>query len=485
MTPEQLDAELIEDMADMSSDPLGYVRYSYEWGSGELADYSGPRVWQAGVLSDIGTHLQDPAKRFKPLRIAVASGHGIGKSALIGMVTSWGMSTCDDCRIVVTANTETQLRTKTWPEISKWARMSINAHWWQVPAMSMYSKDPGREKSWRADAIAWSEHNTEAFAGLHNKGKRIIVVYDEASKIADKVWEVTDGALTDEDTEIIWLAFGNPTQNTGRFRECFRRYRHLWLTRQIDSRTVEGTNKEYLDEFVATHGEDSDTVKIRVRGQFPAQSAKQFISSDDVDAARGRHYAETAYNFAPRILTCDPAWEGDDEIVIGLLQGLVYRQLAVFPKNDNDVDVAARLARLEDEHQADAVHVDAGYGTGIVSAGKAMGRKWTLVWFAGESADLGCLNKRAEMWKKCRDWLKAGGAIPEDQVLYDDLIGPETVSRLDGKIQIESKKDMKARGLPSPNRADALCLGFAFPVRAKDRRLAIAGHRPTHARMGQ
>ena len=163
-----------------------------------------------------------------------------------------------------TANTENQLRTKTWPEIAKWSRLSLTREWWNVPAMSLYSSEPGREKSWRADALPWSETNTEAFAGLHNKGKRIVLVFDESAAIADLVWEVAEGALTDEHTEILWVAFGNPTQNTGRFRECFRRFRGLWNTRQIDSRTVEGTNKTYLDEFVATHGEDSDIVKVRV-----------------------------------------------------------------------------------------------------------------------------------------------------------------------------------------------------------------------------
>lgn len=136
-------------------------------------------------------------------------------------------------------------------------------------------------------------------------------------------------------------------------------------------------------------------------------------------------------------------------------------------KNDNDLIAAQRIARLEDEHKADAVFVDFGYGTGIVSAGQGMGRDWVLVNFAGESADPGCLNKRAEMWKLTRDWLKSGGAIPEDPVLRDELQAPETVPRIDGKIQLESKKDMKARGIPSPNRADALVLSFAFPVTKK------------------
>ncbi len=476
MKPEDIAA-----VAEYEHDPEGFACDAYRWCQGELKDYTGPRDWQRDVLRTIGGHLQDKATRHKPLRIAVSSGHGIGKSALISMVTDWALSTCDDCRVVVTANTENQLRTKTWPEIAKWTRLCLTAGWWNVPAMSIYSTEAGREKSWRADAIPWSENNTEAFAGLHNKGKRILLVFDEAAAIADRVWEVAEGALTDEDTEIIWLVFGNPTRNTGRFRECFRRFRALWDTRMIDSRTVEGTNKEYLDEPVKTHGEDSDLVKVRVRGQFPSQSVKQFIGTDDVQAAFGRHLTEAQFSFAPRILTCDPAWEGDDEIVFGLRQGLSFRILGTMPKNDNDVDVAHKLAAFEDQHQADAVFIDAGYGTGIVSAGKTWKRNWRLVWFAGESPDPGCLNLRAHMWKQMRDWLKQGGAIPEDQVLFDDLIGPETVSRLDGKIQIEAKKDMKARGIPSPNRADALALSFAYPVKA--RTLPGGGGRASHAVM--
>lgn len=473
MRPEDIDA-----LADYTHDPYGFACDAFTWGDGELSGYKGPRTWQEDIFKTIGAHLQNKETRHHPLRLAVASGHGIGKSATIGMLVQWGMSTCDDCRIVVTANTENQLRTKTWPEISKWARLSLTRSMWQVPAMSLYSAEAGREKSWRADAIPWSEHNTEAFAGLHNKGKRIILVFDEAAAIADKVWEVAEGALTDEDTEIIWVAFGNPTRNTGRFRECFRKYRHLWVNRHIDSREVEGTNKRYLEDFVATHGEDSDIVKVRVRGQFPAQSAKQFISSADADAAFGRHLDRPQFDFAPVILTCDPAWEGDDALIIGKRQGLKFDILLKMAKNDNDIEVATILARLEDEHKAAAVFVDAGYGTGIVSAGKAMRRRWRLVWFSGESPDPGCLNLRAYMWREGREWLKSGGAIPDDQELYDDLTGPETVARLDGKIQLESKKDMKARGLPSPNKADALMLSFAAPVAMRRE-----GQRQAHAIM--
>lgn len=160
---------------------------------------------------------------------------------------------------------------------------------------------------------------------------------------------------------------------------------------------------------------------------------------------------------------------GDDEGVIGLRQGLAFKIIRTFAKNDNDIQVATMLADIEDQEKADAVFIDAGYGTGVVSCGKSWDRNWKLVWFSEKSTDPGCLNKRAEMWKRMRDWLKDGGAIPNDQVLYSDLISIETVGRTDGIIQLESKKELKARNLPSPGRGDALALSFAYPVQTKQK----------------
>jgi len=459
------EVQLIADIEGLSHDPLGFVLYAFAWGSGELAKHDGPDVWQKDILQAVADGLIDINKA---IQVAIASGHDIGKSALVAWLILWAMSTREDTRGVVTANTESQLRTKTWPELAKWHRLSINRHWFNVTATAIFSTDKLHEKTWRIDSVPWSEHNTEAFAGLHNEGKRLVILFDEASAIHDIIWEVTEGAMLDSDTEVIWAAFGNPTRNTGRFKECFGRFRHRWITRQIDSRECKIANKAKIQEWIDDYGIDSDFVKVRVRGMFPSMSVKQFISVVDVDNAFGKSIRPEQYQFAPKILTCDPAWEGDDELVIGMRQGLVFQVLRTIAKNDNDITVATLLANLEDEHAADAVFIDAGYGTGVVSAGKVMRRDhWRLVWFAEESMDKGCLNKRAEMWKLMRDWLKQGGAIPNDQVLYNDLIGPETVPRLDGKIQIESKKDMKKRKVQSPNRADALALSFAYPVNQK------------------
>lgn len=463
-TADDLNNQIIDLAASCRFDPDKWSRIAWDWGQGHLEEIDGPREWQADINRTIRDHLANPATRYQPLQISVASGHGIGKSAEMGMLSNWAMSCWDDARIVTTANTEGQLRTKTAPEIGKWFRTSLTASWFDVQAMSIKSRDPQHSESWRQDFVPWSEHNTEAFAGLHNKGKIILLLFDEASKIHDKVWEVAEGALTDEDTVIIWVVFGNPTRNSGRFRECFRRFRHRWIQRQIDSRTVPGTNKEYLQRLVDDNGEDSDLVKIRVRGMFPSMSVKQFISEADVDLAFGKHLRPDQFNFAPVILGVDPAWTGDDELVIVKRQGLYSEVLLTMAKNDNDVHVANIICRLQDEHKAVAVFIDGGYGTGIISAGSTMGRAWQIVWFGGAAIDKGCKNKRAEMWRDMRDWLKGGAAIPKDSVLRDDLTGIETVPNLEGKIQLEPKEAMKERGIPSPNRADALALTFAFPV---------------------
>lgn len=459
-------AALIEELATFEHDPLGYVLFAFPWGQPgtDLEHETGPRAWQRETLEEVGRGVKAGKSVGEAIQIAIASGHGIGKSALVAWLIRWALATREDTRGVVTANTEPQLRTKTWPEVAKWHHLAIDSALFECTATALYSKDPGHDKTWRVDAITWSENNTEAFAGLHNAGKRLLVIFDEASAIADRVWEVTEGALTDANTEIVWAVFGNMTQATGRFRECFRNNRHRWKTKQIDSRTVEGISKAQIDKWVEDFGEDSDFVKVRVRGMAPSLTARQFISEADVDAAWSRALRSDQFDFAPVILSCDPAWEGGDELVIARRQGLAFWILKVLPKNDNDIHIANLLARYEDEHKAAAVFVDGGYGTGIVSAGRTMGRNWQIVWFGGASADEGCVNKRAEMWKLTRDWLKAGGAIPKDQALRDDLLGPETVPRPDGKLLLEPKETMKRRGLKSPNRADALCLTFAAPV---------------------
>lgn len=469
LTAEEYDA-LIDYLAYCKHDPLKFVMLSFPWGEKgtPLENKTGPEKWQVEVMQEISAGLKTIGD---VIREAVASGHGIGKSALVSWLILWAIGTHQDTRGVVTANTEAQLRTKTWAELAKWYHMWIAKDLFTYTAISIYANDPEHEKTWKIDAIPWSVTNTEAFAGLHNQNNRILIIFDEASAIEDVIWEVTEGALTDDNTEIIWCCFGNPTRNTGRFYECFHKQRHLWNKRQVDSRTVSFSNKKQLEEWRQTYGEDSDFFKVRVKGEFPDASDNQFISRALVDEARSRVLKPYQFNFAPVIIACDPAWTGEDDLTVYLRQGLFVKKLMQIPKNDNDIETAGRLARFEDEYKADAVFIDMGYGTGIKSAGDAWGRNWTLIAFGGKSIRPDCKNKRAEMWANMKDWLKQGGVLPYDDLqLADDLVGPETVPNINGFIQLESKEQMKKRGVPSPNCADALALTFAMPVLSKKQR---------------
>lgn len=486
----QVDLDLADEVSRFYADPLGFVMFAYEWDRDptlqvvELqAPWSlvydskyGPDVWACEALERIGAEVHkhgfDGVHAVDAIREAIVSGHGIGKSAFTSWLVDWIMSTRPFCKGIVTATTAPQLETKTWAEVAKWTKKCITGHWFEVTtgrgAMQMWHKD--HPDSWYCSAQTCREENSEAFAGQHAANSTSFYIFDEASGVPDKIKEVAEGGLTDG--EPMMFAFGNGTQNSGWFYDCFNSQRARWHTQQIDNREVQLSNKRLIQEWIDDYGLDSDFVKVRVRGMFPSMSVKQFISVQDADAGLDRHLRREQYEFAPKILTCDPAWEGDDPLVIGLRQGLKFDVLRVIPKNDNDIQIANLLANLEDEHEADGVIIDMGYGTGIWSAGQTMGRDWLLVNFGDASPDVGCLNMRAYMIREARDWLKEGGSY-HDKELHAEMVAMQTVPRVDGKLQFESKKDMKKRGQASPNKLDTLGLSFAYPIAHKKR----SGHR--------
>lgn len=474
---------VIDDLGRFQHDPLSYVLYAFPWGSGPLVGHTGPRAWQRAILRDVGAKLAAGGDMGAVVREAIASGHGIGKSALVAWLILWAMSTFEDTRGVVTASTDTQLRTKTWAEVSKWHRMAINDWMFVVTATSIYSAEKARERTWRIDAIPWSENNSEAFAGLHNEGKRILVVIDEASAVATVIWEVIEGALTDAKTEIVFAAFGNPTQNTGAFKECFGRFKHRWNTRHIDSRTVEGINLEQAQAWVEDWGEDSDFVRVRVRGEFPKSSSLQFIGEDLVDRARREEAFPLMHE--PKIMGVDVARFGDDQSVIAIRCGRDWRtfnQARGIPESGvwkfrqlDTMQLAARVCEIADLIGVDAIMVDGGgVGGGVIDRLRALHRDVFDVQF-GAASDHGAMgsvgavgekyaNKRAEIWGSMRAALKSGCAIPDDPDLAAELCSVEYAFNVRDEIQLERKADMKKRGLPSPDAADAFALTFSFQV---------------------
>jgi len=465
-------------LLEFRRDPLAFVLWAFPWGEAgtSLAASAGPEAWQRDVLVRIAEGLdRRAAGEGGPVRVAVASGHGVGKSALVAWIALWAIATDPATRGVVTANTETQLRTKTWAELAKWAGLSLCRDWLTLNATSLVSSLPLDEGAGRIDRVPWAAHNAEAFAGLHNRGSRVLLVFDEASAIADTVWETAEGALTDAGTEIVWLVFGNPTRNSGRFHACFGRFRNRWHVKRVDSRRVSITDKAEIARWVADYGEDSDFVRVRVRGLFPRAGSMQFIGSDRVAAAVARTPDAASERRQPLVMGVDVARFGDDRSVIVLRRGRDARSWPVekLAKVDT-MTLASKVAERAALESVRAVFVDeGGYGAGVVDRLRQLGVPFVFgVNFAGRPESWGAAgakpryaNKRAEIWGNMREWLEEG-AIPDDPELAADLTGIEYGYDARGAILLEKKEDMKKRGLASPDLGDALALTFALPVTA-------------------
>lgn len=465
---------LLAELVEYEHDPLGFVLDWFPWGKDgtALEGEAGPDTWQREILVLIGQGLLSIETA---IRIAVASGHGVGKSALVSWIILWAFATREDTRGVVTANTDTQLRTKTWAEVGKWFNLFRARHLFKLTATGLFSRDPRRAQTWRIDQVPWSEHNTEAFQGLHNKGKRLLLIFDEASAIADLVWEVAEGALTDADTEIIWCVFGNPTRNTGRFRECFGKFAHRWIRRQVDGRTCKATNKAQYAEWLADYDVDSDFIRVRVRGVFPRAGDMQFIPGDVVEEAAKRE--ATSLLTDPMVIGVDVARSlTGDQTVIKARKGRDARTWKAIKLRTRDTMlIAARVFDLATTLNADAIFVDVtGVGGGVVDRLRQLGLTNVFEVSFGGKADRAFASsgqsegwrygrKDAEMWGVMRDWLPRG-AIEDDAELRAELTAREFGYNVDNAIVLERKDDLRKRVGYSPDNADALALTFAYPV---------------------
>lgn len=457
-------AELIDRLARYAGDPLGFVTFAFDWDAPELRS-TGPEPWQADLLTRVGRGLSPDEAVLE----AVASGHGVGKSTLVAWLVLWALSTATDTRIVVTANTETQLKTKTWVELAKWFRLFIGRSLFRMEATALFSVDPTHAKTWRCDMIPWSEKNPEAFAGLHNQGRRVMMLFDEASAIPAIIFETASGFLSDANTERLWLCFGNPTKSTGRFRDMFEDGSG-WHTTQVDSRSVSFTNKSQIKAWERAYGADSDFVRVRVLGIFPRTGESEFISAAVVAAAQQRD-AEPQ-RFDPLLIGVDVARFGSDESVIVVRKGRDARSYpAIRLRGADTMQLASRVVELSQSLRADAIFIDGGgVGGGVVDRCRQLRLDVHDVQFGGKADRSDFVttgeryaNKRAEIWGAMRKWLEVG-AIEDSQDLREQLLGPSYAFNQRDEIQLERKADMRARGVASPDMADALALTFSYPV---------------------
>ena len=452
------DQKLTEDIAQFFYDPLGFVLYAFNWGEGQLAGFDGPDEWQSRQLKEIGdTFREDPEAT---LQEAIASGHGIGKSAEVSWLILWAMSTRPHLAGWVTANTKNQLTSKTWRELAVWHNRMINKDWfvWSATRFSHVS----HATTWGMDAIPWTEHNSEAFAGLH--AEHVLIIMDEASAIADVIWEVAEGAMTTP--RAMWFCFGNPTRSSGRFFDCFGRLKHRWRNRQIDSRTCKMTNKVKLQEWLDDHGEDSDFFRVRVRGEFPNQGDNQFINSSHVEDARQYNMPPEEYLFSPVVIGLDVARFGADETVITVRQGRKLHEQK-FLRGKNNMEVGHYAAGVCRDVDAKAIFVDeVGVGAGVVDYLSMLGYPVIGVNAGTRAEDREkYFNKRTEIWARMKGWFEGTVDIPDDPDLALQLTALEYEYTPSEQIKLETKDKLKERtSIGSPDRADSLALTFAEAI---------------------
>ena len=459
----------------IKDNPLAFVLYVFPWGKAgtPLEHFAGPRKWQREVLTEIAEHIKSNNGKvdFDTFRMATSSGRGIGKSALVSWLVLWMLTTRIGSTTIVSANSEAQLRSVTWAEITKWLSMAMNTHWFEVSATRVMPAKWLTElverdlklgtRYWGVEGRLWSAENPDSYAGVHNFSG-VMLVFDEASGIDDSIWSVAAGFFTENTPNRFWLAFSNPRRNSGYFYETFHAKRDFWRNKIVDARTVENTDKNVYQQIIDEYGADSSQAHVEVYGQFPSASDDQFIPSNVVDDAMARErYKDLS---APIVIGVDPARFGADSTVIAVRQGRDIIEIRKH-KGDDTMETVGRIIEAIEEYKPALINIDeGGLGAGVVDRLKEQRYKIRGVNFANKAKNpMMYGNKRAEMWGDMREWLKTA-SIPKDRYLKTDMISPLMKPDSKGAIFLESKKDMKARGLASPDAADAIALTFAYPV---------------------
>jgi hypothetical protein len=485
--PHPDEQQLILKMLSFADDPEAFVMYAFPWGkpNSPLEGHDGPREWQLSALRQMKAHIAANRGKVRSgadpelMKLARASGRGIGKSAFLAWVALWLFSCVPSSTVVVSANTEQQLKSTTFPEIRKWATMSIHSRWFKHNAMSLQPEEwlvetmkrttDYDDAYWYIQARLWSEEAPDAYAGVHSQ-TGMAVLFDEASGIASCIWPVAQGYFTDKTIHRFWFCISNPRNPSGEFFECFHSNRDQWDNETIDARTVGENDQTLYADIIRQYGEDSDQARVEVYGQFPRQGDYQFIGRGDVDDAVGRDAViDTG---APFVMGVDPARYGNDKAVIAFRQGNDAKtvRFEAYAKC-SIVDLAEHCARAIDKYKPDAVFIEGdGVGGGLADILKASRYKIIEVSVGGGAQDKDMYaNHRTELWGRMRDWV-ATGMLPDRGELVDDMCAPIYEYNLKGQLKLEPKDKMKRRGHASPDYADALAVTFSRTVGRRDMR---------------
>lgn len=433
-------------------------------------------VLPCGVPNPMGIpqleHWQEKVLKAVPLhdRISIRSGHGVGKGAMISFLTLWAILTHNDVKVPIAANSQNQLRDNNWPEIAKWAKLLPEPLRQRVKIQSdriFITTDPASAFAVRRTA---TKEKPEALQGL--RGAFSLYLIDEASGIPDVVFEVAQGALSSPGAKAI--LFSNPTRTSGFFYDTHHKLRHRWKCFHVNSEDVPRATG-HIQDIIDAYGKGSNRYRVRVLGEFPTKDDETVIPLELVLAAQKRPHLEDLPIYP--VWGVDVARFGDDSSALAKRRGNKMMEPIKEWRDTDTMQTAGIIMREYQQTPADdrphEILVDViGLGAGVVDRLDELGLPVRGI-NVGESpaADAQYMRLRDELWFLGREWFMGRDCYfhAEDEKTVSELVNPTYDFHSNGRIVVESKKDMKKRGVPSPNRADAFLLTFAtgMDVRVK------------------
>lgn len=427
-----------------------------------------PDDWQEKVLDDLAKHD----------KVSVRSGQGVGKTALEAGAIIWFLTCRPYAKVIATAPTMQQLYDVLWAEVAKWLNNSLIKNLLKWTKTKIYMV--GDEERWFATAkTATKPENMQGFHEDH-----MLIVVDEASGVADIIMEAILGTLSGIDNKL--LMCGNPNNIEGVFYESHTSDRDRYKTHKVSSYDSKRTNKENIEMLLDKYGKDSDVARVRIYGDFPKGAMDSLISLETVELATSTDLADREIKEAKYIhIGVDVARFGDDSTVLFPRIGNKSLKYKKYHKQDTMTTTGQvlRLAKSLQEKYMKKIKIkvdDTGVGGGVTDRLKEVITDERLPYEVipvnnGSSAtDDYYDNLGTQTWGHLKDLLEENmtnsiqGKEPVLQLLNDQTMIKQLSTRKykitsKGKLRLESKDDMKKRGIGSPDIADACVLAFYEP----------------------
>jgi len=393
-------------------------------------------------------------------RVAIRSGHGIGKTAFLSWLILWWVLTRSPSRIACTANTSSQLSDILWAEVAKWHRCMPDGLKELIEVTSAKVELTGQDSF--AVARTARRETPEALQGFHSPNMLFLV--DEASGVDNIIFEVGEGAMSTEGAKTVMT--GNPTRTSGYFYEAFNKMKDSFFTMKVSSQDSTQVGPKFIEDMKVKYGEDSNIYRVRVLGEWPEADDDVVIPLHLLQSAADRD--QVAADTTPVVWGLDVARFGTDKSALCKRKGNVVTEPIKSWRNKDLMEMCGIiLNEYETTTWSDRpveILIDSiGLGAGVVDRLTELDLPVRGINVA-ESASMGERygRLRDELWFLGKEWFEARDCtIPEQEELIDDLSKPRFSFLSNGKLKVEGKDEMKRRGLNSPDLADAFCLTFA------------------------